>query len=221
MADTDNIDSSGVVEHAPMINCFGKNCRLKTENVDVEDYVMKNGGIGRRARCAVCGGKKHVIVRGPKTGRAGARGLAKLAAKQATVDGDGVFNTMLNKLPMPEMHMVDMSRGWPRKHSFTGPYTKLHKRLDENDQPLPHSKPINRVDQSAYHHDLAYRDHSDTASRHVADRKMLADMDAIIADPSTGFHERAQARTVKGLIGSKVRFGMGGAKPAVKKRAKK
>lgn len=106
------------------------------------------------------------------------------------------------------MHMIDMSKGYPRKHNFTGPGTKLHKRLDEDDQPLPHSIPINAVDLSSMHHDIAYRDSDDVESRHVADRKMLRDMDNIIASPGAGWHVKKQAQLVKRLIGAKVRFGL-------------
>lgn len=106
--------------------------------------------------------------------------------------------------------MVDFSKGYPRKHSFTGPGTKLHKRLNPDDSPKEWSKPLNKVDQSAYYHDLAYRDADDVENRHIADRIMLQDMDNIINDNNSGWHEKKQAQLVKRLIGAKVRFGMGG-----------
>jgi hypothetical protein len=43
-------------------------------------------------------------------------------------------------------------------HKYTGPFTELDKRLDENDQPLPEFKPYNQIDNIALHHDLCYRD---------------------------------------------------------------
>jgi len=41
-------------------------------------------------------------------------------------------------------------------HNFTGPGTKLNKRLNEDMTPKAWSKPINRVDKAAYHHDICY-----------------------------------------------------------------
>jgi len=41
-------------------------------------------------------------------------------------------------------------------HNFNGPGTKLNKRLDEDMTPKAWSKPINRVDKAADHHDISY-----------------------------------------------------------------
>ena len=41
-------------------------------------------------------------------------------------------------------------------HNFTGPGTKLNKRLNPDLTPKKWSKPINRVDKAAYHHDVCY-----------------------------------------------------------------
>ena len=41
-------------------------------------------------------------------------------------------------------------------HNFTGPGTKLKKRLNPDLTPKEWSKPINRVDKAAYHHDVFY-----------------------------------------------------------------
>ena len=85
------------------------------------------------------------------------------------------FHKAITKLPF-EIHLPG--------HSFTGPGTRLDKRLDANDNPLPHSKPINRVDAAAYRHDLAYRDAGDNLSRkHDADREMVQELDSI-QDPT-------------------------------------
>ena len=58
-------------------------------------------------------------------------------------------------------------------HNFTGPNTRLDLRLDNNDQPLPDSKPINRIDQAALKHDLIYSDNTDLQIRHQADEQMI------------------------------------------------
>ena len=51
-------------------------------------------------------------------------------------------------------------------HNFTGPGTRLDLRLDENNNPLPNSKPINKINISAYHHDLIYDKYEDKNIRH-------------------------------------------------------
>ena len=50
-------------------------------------------------------------------------------------------------------------------HSFTGPGTKLDRRLNPDGTPRDWSKPINRVDEAAYHHDLCYAKNPDTRTR--------------------------------------------------------
>ena len=58
--------------------------------------------------------------------------------------------------------------------NFTGPGTKLYKRLNSDGTPEVWSKPINRVDKAAYHHDLCYSKHDDTKTRNqVCDKTML------------------------------------------------
>lgn len=64
-------------------------------------------------------------------------------------------------------------------HNFTGPGTKLDKRLNSDGSPKFWSRPVNRVDRAAYRHDLAYARHSDTAKRIAADKKMLIELDNI------------------------------------------
>ena len=69
-------------------------------------------------------------------------------------------------------------------HSFTGPGTRLEQRLNVDHSPKEFSKPINRIDEIAYQHDLAYRDAGDDLDRkHEADRIMLKLLDSI-TDPT-------------------------------------
>ena len=70
---------------------------------------------------------------------------------------DGSFlNSLVNKLPF-EMHLPG--------HNFTGPGTKLNKRLNPDGTPKEWSMPMNRVDYAAYHHDFCYSKHDDTKTR--------------------------------------------------------
>lgn len=98
-------------------------------------------------------------------------------------------------LELPELHMPG--------HNFTGPGTDLKRRLDKNDKPRKWSKPINRVDETALHHDLCYRDNPD---RTACDKKMLSELDNI---PNPTLRERAERVLVKGVIGTKAKLGIG------------
>jgi len=101
-------------------------------------------------------------------------------------------------------------------HSFTGPGTNLNKRLNPDGTPKPWSMPVNRVDEAAYHHDLAYDKHSDTANRNAADKKMIRKLNRI----SNSVRERAERAIIKPILATKVKFGLGLKKPNVKKNLK-
>ena len=109
-----------------------------------------------------------------------------------------LLNKVINNLPV-EMHL-------PR-HNFTGPGTKLNKRLNPDFTPKKWSKPINRVDKAAYHHDICYLKNNDTATRNaVCDKNMLKELNRIY-NPT--IKERMERGLVSSLIGTKKRFGWG------------
>jgi len=89
-------------------------------------------------------------------------------------------------------------------HNFTGPGTKLDKRLKVDGTPKSWSRPINRVDSAAYRHDLAYARRADTVERIVADKKMIKELDAI-TNPT--LKERMERAVVKPILKTKVNFG--------------
>ena len=60
------------------------------------------------------------------------------------------------------------------EHKYTGPFTELEKRLDENDNPFPGYEPFNQIDQIAMKHDICYRDSDD---RKQYDKEMLDRLD--------------------------------------------
>ena len=64
-------------------------------------------------------------------------------------------------------------------YNFAGPGTQLQYRLDDNDNPLPDSIPINKIDEIAYKHDIFYRDHNDLNDRHNADITMINELKQI------------------------------------------
>ena len=82
--------------------------------------------------CVVCGKKKSKFI---------------------SASGKGFINDTISNLPF-EMHMPG--------RNLTGPGTKLNKRLNADITPKAWSKPINRVDKAAYHHDICYVKNKDT-----------------------------------------------------------
>jgi hypothetical protein len=131
----------------------------------------------KRGKCVVCEKVKTQFVR---------------------KEGGSILNTAINNLPF-EMHLPG--------HSFTGPGTKLNKRLKPNLQPKDWSKPINKVDKAAFHHDVCYLKNKDTQTRNmVCDKNMLEELDGIV-NPS--LRERLDRSIVEKIIGTKIRFGMG------------
>jgi len=85
-------------------------------------------------------------------------------------------------------------------HNFTGPGTKLDKRLNENGMPKWWSRPVNRVDRAAYHHDLAYAKYKNRAKRIEAYNKMIRALGAI--DKPT-LRERLEKAVVRPIISAK------------------
>ena len=86
--------------------------------------------------------------------------------------GVNFLNTLVNKLPFA-MHLPG--------HNFTGPGTKLYKRLNPDGTPKEWSIAINRVDNTAYHHDLCHSKHDDTKTRNkVCDKTMLGELNGIV-----------------------------------------
>ena len=100
-------------------------------------------------------------------------------------------------------------------HNFTGPGTKLYKRLNSDGMPKEWSIPINRVDNVAYHHNLCYSKHDDTKTRNeVCDKTMLGELNGIM-NPT--LRKRIDKSIVGKLIKAKVNFWLG---PPIKKKLK-
>ena len=90
-------------------------------------------------------------------------------------------------------------------HNFTGSGTKLYKRLNPEGTPKEWSIPTNRVENTAYHHDLCYSKHDDTKTRNkVGDKKMLGKLSGIV-NPT--LRERIDKSIVGKLIKAKLHFG--------------
>ena len=107
----------------------------------------------RRGQCITCGNTKTQFIK-------------------SDAIGGSFLNTLVNKLPF-EMHLPG--------HNFTGPETKLYKRLNQNEKPKQWSIPINRVDNAPYHHDLCYSKHDYTKTwNEVCDKTMLNELNEIV-----------------------------------------
>ena len=118
--------------------------------------------------------------------------------KTQFIKGGSLLNKAINNLPF-EMHLPG--------HNFTGPCSKLKKRLNPDLTPKKWSKPVNRVDEAVYHHDVYYLKNNDTLTRKaVCNKNMLKELKGIY-NPS--LRERLDKSIVSKLIGTKVKFGMG------------
>jgi len=137
-----------------------------------------------RGKCEHCGSTKTRFTRVQKGG-----------------DVVSSLNAVTSRVKLPwsrfpgEMHLPG--------HNFTGPGTNLRKRLNSDNSPKPWSKPINRVDKAAYHHDLAYAKHADSVNRIVADRKMIKELNDIIRPT---LRERVERAVVKPILKTKADF---------------
>src|ERR1043165_6333334 len=101
-------------------------------------------------------------------------------------------------------------------HQFTGPGIRLDLRLNPDGTPKDWSGPINRADNAAYYHDLAYDRYSDTASRNVADGEMLAKLNNI---PNPTVRERIERAVVKPILSAKTSLGLGFKKTTNRKKS--
>ena len=154
-------------------------CKKITDTGAIQFVITKNGRNMKRGTCSICGITKTQFVK-----------------RDAT--GEGLMNGLINQLPF-EMHLPG--------HNFTGPGTNLSKRLNEDGSPKAWSKPINRVDEAAYHHDVCYAKNKDTSIRNrVCDRNMLEKMDGIY-NPT--LRERLDRSIVSKIMGTKMQLGMG------------
>ena len=125
----------------------------------------------------------------------------------ATTNGGDLVNSInsaTNKVKLPwakfpgEMHLPGMN--------FADPGTNLDERLTSTDAYKEWGKPVDRVDNAAYHHDLAYKYLTDKAGRNKADQMMIEEMDAL-KNPT--MRERIERGIIKPIISTEEKFGLG------------
>ena len=153
-------------------------CKKRTDTTNERVTTTKNNRHMKRGICSICGTTKTQFIKAQK--------------------GGSLLNKFVNNLPV-EMHLPG--------HNFTGPGTKLNKRLKPDLTPKEWSKPVNHVDKAAYHHDVCYLKNNDTATRNaVCDKNMLKELKGIY-NPT--IREKMERGLVSSLIGTKARFGWG------------
>ena len=111
-------------------------CKTKTETENQKQVRSKNNRLMIQGNCFIWGTTKSRFISSKK--------------EEGWTD-----------LPFELHPPVSLSK----KYSFIGPGTKLNERLDENKNPLPHSKPVNKLDEIAMNHDICYEKYPDTKDR--------------------------------------------------------
>jgi len=171
-----------------MIHCC--KCRRATETNDLKVVKTRNNRMAQSGLCSVCNARKYKFVK-----------------SQGSVSGGDILSSVapfVSKIKFPgqkypgEMH--------PFGALFMGPFTRLDLGLNPDGTPKPDSLPINRIDESAYRHDLWYNKFSDTQHRNKADDIMVAEMDAI-EDPTP--KERMMRAVARPILVGKSKLGLG------------
>lgn len=115
--------------------------------------------------------------------------------RKKSVDGKGIVNSIINKLPI-ELHIPG--------YQYCGPGTKLKKRLARGDPG------INLLDKACKEHDIAYSENKeDLSQRHSADQVLLKKAKERKQAADAGFGERTSAHLIEKIMKMKTKFGMG------------
>ena len=168
-------------------------CKRNTDTLNLHPAVSKNNRNMLKGTCSVCGMIKNQFV-----------SLKK--AEILTTGGDltSTINKFTSKIKLPwakfpgEMHIPGMN--------FAGPGTNLDKRLTSTDAYQEWSKPVDRVDNAAYHHDLAYKYFNNKQTRNLADQMMLEEMNSVQNPTQREINER---KIIEPIISAKAKFGLG------------
>ena len=116
--------------------------------------------------------------------------------------GAGILDKVIDALPV-ELHMPQKNAdGKIVKSSFIGPGTQLFhgkKRLNPDGSIKEFSKPVSKLDELAYHHDLAYhyKGADKLEHRRKADRALAVGAESVIKDPKEPVFNKSTAALVK------------------------
>lgn len=128
--------------------------------------------------------------------------LKNCNSQRNIVKGEGLLNTVINKLPL-ELHLPG--------YQYCGPGTKLQERLARRDPG------INLLDQACKQHDISYSKFTNTSDRHIADKILSEKAWQRVKSKDASIAERANALLVTNLMKAKVKLGMGCSKNTDKK----
>lgn len=111
------------------------------------------------------------------------------------VTGEGIINSLINKLPV-ELHLPG--------YQYCGPGTKLTKRLARGDPG------INALDAACKQHDIAYsKNPENLEARHLADKILAEQAWQRVTSKDASFGERASAWVVTNIMKAKMKLGSG------------
>lgn len=110
------------------------------------------------------------------------------------IQGSGVINSLINKLPV-ELHLPG--------YQYCGPGTKLEKRLQRGDSG------INDLDRSCRSHDIAYSKSSNIQDRHKADYELEQRAWERVKSKDANIKEKAAAWAIVNTMKVKRKMGMG------------
>lgn len=103
-----------------------------------------------------------------------------------------IIDKLIDFIPI-EFHLPD--------YNYTGPGTKLLKRLERGD------KPINKLDAASKEHDLIYHKSKDSKKRFEADKVLIEQAEEIYQNPESSFREKIEAYVVKIIMKTKTKLG--------------
>ena len=153
-------------------------CKTKTDTLEIEQSKSRFNRLMLQGKCALCGTTKSRFI----------------SAKE----GKGWTD-----LPFELHPPVSLTK----RYQFLGPGTKLNKRLYSNKNPLPHSKPVNKLDEIAMNHDICYEKYPKTKERNkICDKKMLDDIKS--NKKTSSINEFLMRRAAKNIIGAKKVLGI-------------
>ncbi len=159
-------------------------CKKQTKTKNISKKKTKNNRLILVGTCTTCGKNKSSFI------SIHGKGMDFVPTRQ----GLGFVNDLLNSGVLPEMHLPG--------HNYTGPGTKLKKRMLRGD------KPVNKLDEKAMYHDMAYSIFKDKKDRHVFDKK-LQDEAMKIMKESESVKEKLEAGLVGGIMAGKRKMGLG------------
>jgi hypothetical protein len=179
-----------------MTQIYCQSCKSHTDTNNVEEKTSIYRRPYLSGFCNLCSKKKTLFIKKKAGG-----------CVPCKKSGDGFDSQdFLSNLPGLPFAKYPGEKHIPN-YSYCGPSTRLDIRLDENNIPKLGEEPINRVDQTCYQHDIAYKHAgNDLSKKHEADRIMLKELNAI-KDPT--LRERLDRLLIKGAINAKLKLGFG------------